>query len=81
MPGMGMVSGIAAAYAHDGNAVDKTAAGVASGRELLSELAVEYVRVKEVVQLGYTPLTSDAAAVGAFLSGRKELLLLAGRPD
>jgi ABC-type phosphate transport system substrate-binding protein len=70
-----------------------TALGFGTGKGALPELAVEYVRAKQVLQLTYASLDSDVAAVGAFVvvstslpasgsgAGGKELLFLADKPS
>jgi ABC-type phosphate transport system substrate-binding protein len=40
-------------------------------KDILNDLSVEYVRAKEVVQLGYTSAGSDIVAVGQFVAGAR----------
>jgi len=58
--------------------------GIKASRSAFQDLAVEYVRAKEVVQLSYATVDSDVASVGAFVTGgegRRELLLLGDKPS
>lgn len=67
-----------------GKGVRIGAIGVKSGRKLIKELAIDYVKAKAVIQMRYAP-TDEMSAVGYFLADRKgsnmELLLLNGKPS
>jgi len=61
-----------------------SAIGNEAGRTAVPDLALEYVRAKDVVQLSYAAVGSDVSSVGAFITGaqgRRELLLLADKPS
>ena len=47
------------------------AVGVRSGRGLIQDLAVEYVKAKALMRMGYSAAPSDVAAMGYFLAGVK----------
>jgi len=67
-----------------GRGVRLSAIGSGTERSAMMDLAREYVRAKEVVQLSYAPAQSDIAAVGAFVTGgagMRELLLLGDKPS
>ena len=57
--------------------------GLRDKQKMLPPLATEYVRAKAVVQVGYSGVDSDVAAVGGFLGGegKQALLLLNDRPS
>jgi ABC-type phosphate transport system substrate-binding protein len=52
-----------------GKGVRLVVLGYEGGRIVMAELAPKYVRAKTVIQVGYSPLESDVAAVGAFVLG------------
>ena len=58
--------------------------GVDSARSPFQDLATEFVRAKEVVQLSYAAVDGDVSSVGAFITGdtgARELLVLGDRPS
>ncbi len=67
----------------DGEGEKITAIGPSMIRGLMPDLAAEYARAKEPTQLSFKGVTSDTAAVAAFVterSGRPEMLFLTSRP-
>ncbi len=60
-----------------------SALGVMGGQKVVNALALEYVKAKAVVQVGWNGVDSDTAAVGGFLGGegKQALLLLNDRPS
>jgi ABC-type phosphate transport system substrate-binding protein len=67
--------------AGDGEKIAAT--GAAALRTLMPDLAAEYARAKEPTQLPFKGVTSDTAAVAAFVSersGRPAMLFLTSRP-
>ena len=57
--------------------------GVGAGEAPLQDLAVEYTRARQVVQVAYVAVGSDLACVGKFVAGgpgNRELMLLADKP-
>jgi ABC-type phosphate transport system substrate-binding protein len=72
------------ALARAGRGTTVHAAGPKTLRPLMPDLATEYVRAHDVIQVPYAASESDIAAIGNFVSdraNRPELLFLAGRPS
>lgn len=72
------------ALARAGRGTTVHTAGPKTLRPLMPELATEYVRAHEVIQVPYAASESDISAIGNFVSdraNRPELLFLAGRPS
>lgn len=61
-----------------GKGVRIRAVGARSGQGFMQDLAVEYVKAKQVVQMRYAP-AGETSSVGYFLSGN-DLVLLNGSP-
>ena len=55
-----------------GRGVRLSSIGIGGGSKAVPDLAVEYVKAKAVVQMGYAATDSDVAAVGAFVRAGAE---------
>jgi len=67
-----------------GKGTHLSAVGVEDGHSPLQDLAIEYVRVKDVVQLSYATSHSDVSSIGVFLGGsrgNRDLLFLGDKPS
>ncbi len=72
------------ALARAGQGIPVHAAGPKTLRLLMPEVALEYVRAHEAIQVPYAASESDIAAIGSFVSdraNRPEILFLAGKPS
>jgi len=65
-----------------GKGIRLSACGAGVSPSAFSELAVEFVRAKEVIQPALATMSTDVAAIGAFTggAGERELLVLGDRP-
>jgi ABC-type phosphate transport system substrate-binding protein len=72
------------AEAKAGHGIKVQAAGLTALRGLLPDLALEYVRAQQTIQVAYAGSDSESTAIGGFLSdrpNRPELLFLNGPPQ
>ncbi|MCP4376223.1 MAG: hypothetical protein GY794_08635, partial [bacterium] len=66
-----------------GKGVRVSCLGIGDCRAGISDLAIAFVKAKEVVQLSYASVSSDVASIGTFASGdgKMEVLILGDRPS